>query len=172
MAEAFSNPVRRAVLAWLVALCGCGTADVAQTEAKALDSGGPLTPVETDTLLVKDGQLIFRYETFGDEVYWTDTLGLHEVVEKHADPTTALQVGLNPGQSCRRPGHDAPSELFLIVQQGQVEVEVEAQTMALKSGDSARLDGRSGRSYICQGDAPALVLEVRSESSNNFAPEA
>ena len=84
---------------------------------------------------------------------------------------TALQVGLHPGQSCRRPGHDAPSELFLIVQQGQVEIEVESQTMALKSGDSARLDGRSGRSYSCQGDAPAVVLEVRSESNASFAPE-
>jgi quercetin dioxygenase-like cupin family protein len=85
---------------------------------------------------------------------------------------TALQVGLNPGQSCRRPGHDAPSEVFLIVQQGQIELEVESQTMALKSGDSARLDGRSGRLYSCQGDGPAMVLEVRSESNTSLTPEA
>ena len=28
---------------------------------------------------------------------------------------SSLQVALNPGQSCRRPAHDAASELFLIV---------------------------------------------------------
>jgi hypothetical protein len=57
------------------------------------------------------------------------------------------------------------------VQQGQIEIEVESQTMALKSGDSARLDGRSGRSYSCHGEGPALVLEVRSDANTSFAPE-
>src|SRR4026209_1139681 len=104
VAASFAQPVCRAVLAWLLALCGCGTADVAQTEAKALDSGGPLTPVESETLLEKDGQLIFHYETFGDEVYWTETLGLHEIVERHADLTTALQVGLKLDADALPPG--------------------------------------------------------------------
>ena len=83
----------------------------------------------------------------------------------------ALQVGLNPGQSCRRPGHDSMSELFLVVQQGQIELEAESQTIAMRAGDSARLDGRSGRSYTCQGDQPATVLEVRSDSSSAVQPE-
>jgi hypothetical protein len=30
---------------------------------------------------------------FGDEQLWTDKLGLHAVVEKSVDPTTALKVG-------------------------------------------------------------------------------
>jgi cytochrome c5 len=44
--------------------------------------------------LVAEGKQIFRFDTFGDEQLWTDTLGLHEVVEKNVDPTTALGVGL------------------------------------------------------------------------------
>ncbi|MDZ4806548.1 MAG: helix-turn-helix domain-containing protein [Candidatus Eisenbacteria bacterium] len=83
----------------------------------------------------------------------------------------ALQIGLNPGTSCQRPAHDSASELFLMIQQGQIEIVAEGQTVLLAAGDSARLDGRSGCSYRCQGEAPALVLEVRSESSPGGSPE-
>jgi mono/diheme cytochrome c family protein len=44
--------------------------------------------------LVAQGQQIFRFETFGDEAKWTDTLGIHEVIATAVDPTTALSVGL------------------------------------------------------------------------------
>jgi mono/diheme cytochrome c family protein len=43
---------------------------------------------------IAEGQRIFRFETFGDEQLWTDTLRLNEVVKKNVDPTTALKVGL------------------------------------------------------------------------------
>jgi transcriptional regulator with XRE-family HTH domain len=83
----------------------------------------------------------------------------------------AIQVGLNPGQSCQRPGHDTHCELFLMVLLGRLEIEVEAQTLSLSAGDSARFDGRSGRSYKCQGDVPTAVLEVRIETSTDLSPE-
>jgi hypothetical protein len=40
-----------------------------------------------------DGQQIFRFDTFGDEQLWTDTLRLHEALET-LTPATALAVGL------------------------------------------------------------------------------
>lgn len=40
-----------------------------------------------------DGQCIFRFDTFGDEQLWTDTLRLHEVVQM-LPPTAALELGL------------------------------------------------------------------------------
>jgi cytochrome c5 len=43
---------------------------------------------------IADGQRVFRFETFGDEKVWTDTLHMNEVVERNVDPTTALSVGL------------------------------------------------------------------------------
>src|SRR5688572_24217058 len=40
----------------------------------------------------REGQAIFRFDTFGDEQLWTDTLRMHEVIPK-VDPATALAVG-------------------------------------------------------------------------------
>lgn len=54
--------------------------------------------------LVAEGQRVFRFETFGDEQLWTDTLKLHEVVEKSVDPTTALAVGLKVDADALPPG--------------------------------------------------------------------
>lgn len=41
----------------------------------------------------RNGQAIFRYDTFGDEQLWTDVLRMHEVIAT-IPPTTALAVGL------------------------------------------------------------------------------
>jgi len=44
--------------------------------------------------MVAQGKHTFRFETFGDEAKWTDTLRMHEVIAAAVDPTTALSVGL------------------------------------------------------------------------------
>ena len=54
--------------------------------------------------LVAEGQRIFRFDTFGDEQLWTNTLRLHEVVEKSVDPLTALKVGFNVDSAVLPPG--------------------------------------------------------------------
>ena len=41
----------------------------------------------------RDGQAIFRFDTFGDEQLWTDVLRMHEVIAT-VIPATALAVGL------------------------------------------------------------------------------
>jgi mono/diheme cytochrome c family protein len=41
----------------------------------------------------RDGRAIFRFDTFGDEQFWTDVLRLHEAVAE-VPATTALEVGL------------------------------------------------------------------------------
>ena len=43
---------------------------------------------------VDQGQQIFRFDTFGDEQFWTDTLRMHEVIQSSVSPVTALGVGL------------------------------------------------------------------------------
>jgi len=70
-----------AACAAVAAISGCG--DQAMSQEPAAASGQTL-----------EGQNVFRYETFGDEKFWTETLRLHEVVEKSVDPTTGLSVGL------------------------------------------------------------------------------
>src|SRR5215217_8154434 len=41
-----------------------------------------------------NGREIFRFDTFGDEQLWTETLHLHEVIQSSVSPVTALSVGL------------------------------------------------------------------------------
>src|SRR5579884_1265232 len=43
--------------------------------------------------LFRDGARIFRYDTFGDEAFWTGTLKLQQAIA-HVSPKTALAVGL------------------------------------------------------------------------------
>ncbi len=57
-------------------------------------TGAIIIASESSAQSVADGQQVFRFETFGDEQYWTDTLHLNQVVEKGMDPTTALKIGL------------------------------------------------------------------------------
>jgi mono/diheme cytochrome c family protein len=49
---------------------------------------------DDDAAQVAEGQQIFRFDTFGDEIFWTDKLRMHEVIRTAVDPTTALSVGL------------------------------------------------------------------------------
>lgn len=54
--------------------------------------------------LIAEGQRVFRFDTFGDEILWTDVLHLNEVVEKNLDPTTALKLGLKVDADALPPG--------------------------------------------------------------------
>ncbi len=47
-----------------------------------------------DAALVNAGQQVFRYDTFGDEIKWTDQLHMNEVISTQVSPITALAVGL------------------------------------------------------------------------------
>lgn len=60
----------------------------------ALGCSGDEVATELDPELVAEGREIFRHDTFGDEVFWTDTLQMHTVIETAVDPMTALAVGL------------------------------------------------------------------------------
>jgi hypothetical protein len=49
---------------------------------------GPTNEIE------RQGQEIFRDDTFGNERFWTDTARLHQVVQEHIQPLEALSLGL------------------------------------------------------------------------------
>lgn len=68
-----------APVAALLAAVSCGGSD---------DSG------DDTAAMLEQGKQTFRFETFGDEARWTDTLRLHEVVRTAVSPATALSVGL------------------------------------------------------------------------------
>jgi len=47
---------------------------------------------------------VFRFDTFGDDVFWTQTLRLDEAIEAALDPTTALGLGLKVDADALPPG--------------------------------------------------------------------
>ena len=67
---------------WIIALAAL----TLSTILTACDLGG--SPAAFDP------QQTFRYDTFGDEAFWTGTLRMHEVIPAAVDPTTALAAGL------------------------------------------------------------------------------
>ena len=72
------------VLAVVFVVSGFTPATHAEQRAQAPAEHGPRQ---------RNGQHIFRFDTFGDEQLWTDVLRMHEVLPT-VDPATALAVGL------------------------------------------------------------------------------
>ena len=100
--------IRTATLAFVAVtsgavLGGCGTGAAAPAEGTP-PAAVALGAAPTSAGLVAEGQRVFRFDTFGDEQLWTDTLHLNDVVEKNVDPTTALKVGLKVDADVLPPG--------------------------------------------------------------------
>lgn len=75
--------------------------------------------------LIAAGKDIFRFDTFGDETFWTDTLRLHEVIRSAVDPTTALSVGLKVDTD------SLPPAVVAGIQNGSISLTSPATTVAL-----------------------------------------
>lgn len=78
----------------VMALAGCG-GNVYASQAAA--SGHQATAAEQahhQRALVAEGKHIFRYDTFGDESFWTDKLKMNDVIQMAVSPEVALAVGL------------------------------------------------------------------------------
>ena len=80
-------PVAASVLL-SASLAGCGGSDDDPVPASQV----PQLPL--DPQLVAAGQQTFRFDTFGDETFWTDALKMNTVIESAVDPLTAASVGL------------------------------------------------------------------------------
>ena len=96
-----------------VASCGSSAADPTKDPAR-----------------VAAGQQTFRYETFGDETKWTDTLQMQTVISSAVDPTTALSVGLKVDATA------LPAAVVQGIQDGTVDLTSPATTIALLKLDA------------------------------------
>jgi mono/diheme cytochrome c family protein len=99
---------------------GCGAMVTLAACADNGTNGAGLSPA-----LIAQGKDIFRFETFGDETFWTDTLRMHEVIEHAVDPTTALAVGLKVDTD------SLPPEVVAAIQSGAISLTDPATTVAL-----------------------------------------
>jgi hypothetical protein len=127
------------VNAALVAALGTVTAPSHPQSAGTADSNAASVK-ETDRLLdahaartLAEGRHIFRFDTFGDEAFWGDTIKLHQAIEGRGfggvgpgvSPRTALAIGLKVDV------YSLPSALVANLKNGQVNLDDPATTLAL-----------------------------------------
>jgi len=99
------------LMGWLAAIAACRSEKLVTS---------PIDGVLTD------GKAVFRFDTFGDEAFWTDTLKMHQVVQG-ISPKTALGVGLKVDVDA------LPAGLVSQLKAGQVNLDDPATTVALLS---------------------------------------
>jgi hypothetical protein len=83
--------------------------------------------------MLEQGQRIFRFDTFGDEAFWGDTLKLHHAIEGErfggvgpgVSPATALAVGLKVDSQALAPN------VLKAIQLGHIDLNDPAVTLAL-----------------------------------------
>ncbi|HEY8185066.1 MAG TPA: hypothetical protein VIF64_03295 [Pyrinomonadaceae bacterium] len=93
---------------------------------------------ENTRRMIEQGRQIFRYDTFGDEAYWTDKLKLHNAIQGSkfggvgpgVSPKTALAVGLKVDIDA------LPADLVEKIKKGEVNLDDPATTLALIKLDS------------------------------------
>jgi mono/diheme cytochrome c family protein len=101
----------------LVAACAVLTACGGKTT--------PSVPAPTNAQLVAQGKQVFRFNTFGDEQFWTNTLHMNTVIESAVSPKTALSVGLKVDMDA------LPASVVSGIQNGSIDLTSPATTVAL-----------------------------------------
>jgi cytochrome c5 len=119
-----------------------------------------------DPALVAAGQQTFRYDTFGDETKWTDTLRLHEAVSA-VDPTTALSVGLKVDAEA------LPPTVVAGIQDGSIDLKDPETTLALLELDAvigvdATVETVNGKKTLTRIGVTCALCH--STVDNSFAP--
>ncbi len=115
----------RATLTWITAALTIALLTSCQSDqpTEAGDRG-------LDSTVVAQGKEIFRFDTFGDEQFWTDTLRMHEVIQQVVTPAIALSVGLKVDSDA------LPAEVKTALAAGQVDLNSTATTLALLKLDA------------------------------------
>ena len=137
--------MRRSIIAWgmgaAVAVVGAGLF-VACT-----DRTTEPVAIQLDSTLVAAGKDIFRFDTFGDEKYWTDTLRIHDVIQSAVTPAVALSVGLKVDADA------LPQAVKDAIASGQVDLNSTATTLALLKlnavvGIKGQVETQNGRDTL------------------------
>jgi hypothetical protein len=74
--------------------------------------------------LLEEGRQIFRFDTFGDEVFWGETLKLHEALAQ-VSPNAALALGLKVDLDA------LPADVMAALRDGAIDLDDPAVTLAL-----------------------------------------
>jgi mono/diheme cytochrome c family protein len=111
-----------------------------------------------------DGKEIFRFDTFGDETFWTDTLRMHEVIRTAVSPATALAVGLKVDASA------LPAAVKAGIANHTIDLNSPATTVALlKLGAVVGVEGEVDANNTLTRVGVTCAL-CHSTVDNSFAP--
>lgn len=123
------RPVLALVAVAVLALCtGCGDEDAQANTPPVQDA----VHAHADQL-IDEGRQTFRFDTFGDEAFWGDTIKLHQAIAGSAhggvgpgvSPHSALSVGLKVDSEA------LPSEVQAQIKNGTADLDDPATTLAL-----------------------------------------
>ena len=125
-----------------------------------------------DRQMMNDGRHTFRFDTFGDETFWGDTLHLHQAIEGErfggvgpgVSPATALAVGLKVDVDA------LPQSLIKKLKKGEVDLNDPAVTLALLKLNA--VVGVTGF-FDDQGNLESMGIQCalcHSTVDNSFAP--
>lgn len=146
-------------IAMTAAVAGC-TSDrpiAPKPDGPASVSRGPLNPA-----LISQGKEIFRFDTYDDETFWTDTLRMHEVIRTSVSPTTALSVGLKVDVDA------LPASVKIALQNGTIDLNDPATTVALlKLGAVVGVIGHVDANNVLTGVGVTCAL-CHSTVDNSF----
>ena len=98
-------------------LLACRESTTAESAPVLAQGGQPAT--------LASGKEIFRFDTFGNQTFWTDTLELHSIIAASVSPMLALQVGLKVDVDA------LPADLRARLQAGLVDLNSPATTVTL-----------------------------------------
>ena len=147
------------------------------TRSDASDSDGRKADAERQTdanaqRMLEEGKQTFRFDTFGDEAFWSDALQLHRAIEgaqfggvgPGVSPVTALAVGLKVDSEA------LPQSLISQLKHGRVNLEDPATTLAL-----LKLNAVVGVKGTFNGDGSLQSVGItcavcHSTVDNSFAP--
>jgi len=120
-----------------------------------------------DPHLVEQGRAIFRDSTFGNEVFWTDTARMHEVITSAVSPAVALGVGLQVDIDA------LPQAVKDALAAGQVDLNAPATTVTLLKlnavlGLHGTVQTVNGRDTLVRVGITCALCHSRVD--NSFAP--
>ncbi|HVH16773.1 MAG TPA: di-heme oxidoredictase family protein [Myxococcota bacterium] len=117
--SSFAHPIRWSLACVALALLA---------PPAAADGRGD-SPFDDVLRLVAEGRQTFRFDTFGDEVFWGDTLRLHEALAQ-TTPRQALELGLKIDVEA------LSRRLAFDLRRGRVDLDDPANTVALLRQDA------------------------------------
>ena len=143
----------------------------AQEDSLAVSSADQAIEVNGNSMIT-EGRRTFRFDTFGDEAFWGDTLKLHQAIAgaklggvgPGVSPKSALSMGLKVDADA------LPANVVSALKLGQVNLDDPATTLALLKLNS--VVGLTGFSNA-QGNLQSLGIQCalcHSTVDNSFAP--